>query len=51
MIQLVKDFPELKEWSLGQADWTFIAQLYQVLHPFNEYTKVASAERPTIDTI
>jgi len=51
VIQLIKDFPELKEWSLGQPDWIFVAQLYQVLHPFNEYTKLASSDRPTIDIV
>jgi hypothetical protein len=52
VIQLVKDFPdELKEWSLGQADWVFLWQLYNVLHPFNDFTKLASKGRPTISTI
>jgi hypothetical protein len=52
VIQLVKDYPNnLKEWSLGRADWSFLCQLYDVLHPFNDFTKLASEGQATIHTI
>lgn len=52
LLQIVKDYlDDLKEQSLGSADWLFLAQLYTVLNPFNDFTKLASKGRPTISTI
>ena len=52
VIQLVKDFPdELKEQFLSQADQIFLWQLYNVLYPFNNFTKLVSERRLTIGTI
>jgi hypothetical protein len=52
LAQLVRENPkDLKEWSLVQADWTFLAQLYTALHPFYDFTKLASDDGVTIGTV
>jgi hypothetical protein len=50
--QLVRENPkDLKEWSLGQADWSFLAQLYTALHPFYDFTKLSLDDGVTIGTV
>jgi hypothetical protein len=52
LIQLIKDYPnDLKEWALSQLDWQFLGQLYTVLHPFYDFTKLASEGTPKIGSI
>jgi hypothetical protein len=51
LIQLVRDnLKELEELAITPADWTFLQQLYDILSPFNEYTRLVSEGRSTITT-
>ena len=36
---------------MGNLDWAFLEQLFAILRPFHEYTKLVSEGRPTIGTI
>jgi hypothetical protein len=50
--QIVKDYlADLGPWGLVNTDWSFLSQLFAVLKPFHEYTKLVSKGRPTIGTI
>jgi hypothetical protein len=40
----------LEQYTLSSTDWVFIEQLYDVLKPFSEFTKLVSSGRPTITT-
>jgi hypothetical protein len=40
----------LEQYTLSTADWVFVEQLYDVLKPFHEFTKLVSSGRPTITT-
>ena len=49
--QLIKDFPDkLVPYSLSSVDWMFLKHLYNVLKPFDRFTKHVSSRRPTITT-
>jgi hypothetical protein len=49
--QLIKDFPdELVSYSLSSGDWMFLEHLYNVLKPFDRFTKHVSSGQPTITT-
>jgi hypothetical protein len=52
VVQIVKDYlADLGPWGLVNTDWSFLSQLFAVLEPFHEYTKLVSEGRPTIGTI
>jgi hypothetical protein len=52
LAQLVWENPkDLKEWSLVQVGWTFLAQLYTALHPFYNFTKLALDDGVTIGIV
>jgi hypothetical protein len=51
LVRLGRAHPEaLGLYTLTTADWSFVEQLYTVLKPFHEFTKLVSSGRPTITT-
>src|SRR5277367_6428233 len=49
LVRLGRAFPDsLEQYTLSAADWVFVEQLYDVLKPFNEFTRLVSSGRPTI---
>lgn len=50
LTQLAHDYyDELASWTLTADNWAFIEQTHKALLPFNEYTKLISEGRPTIN--
>jgi hypothetical protein len=51
LICLRQAYPDALAWyTLTLDDWLFVKQLYDVLKPFNKFTKLVSSGRPTIIT-